>query len=524
MVDYDKFCEMLQDTASALLEGGGGDRPGGSDSRADAVLLRLQDAAASSANQGRSFPALCSLLDQRNTGFLLRDELIHVAKMMGTTLTAVDVELLIGLMPAKGLGDGGNSLSHNELLKLMEDYIPRSRLSGDLIRRTPVTATARSSFDFDHTALRPSGALPLYASPRVSTHAPTTGSIDQISLLAPEGPAIRTPLVHASTMGNTAFEPNVLHVADRLRAAQDVRALNWGRSSGTGLSNTQSLSLIHQCGVLDVDGRGFLPMRSLQSLTDGLGVALNSTDIAAIRAMFGSGGADDNIDYRRFCDFVQRGDGATKGASSLYLALAPENVPPTPGQPLYMTEWTMKRLREAKAAGQNPRDLFEAIDIERTGLVDIRRFRDVLERIDLLQSDRQIDAAVQDWGSVAAKNLIDYSGFCAKLERALTRYTPGGGVPGTPMTAMRSSLDRSMDMGASTFGYGGGLSHPGTPAYGGYGASYGPGLPSSPMGDSIRDFQFAHTASTPAYEAAAGRYRDVDVRASGESSFGRSYF
>jgi Ca2+-binding EF-hand superfamily protein len=511
MVDYEKFCEMLQDTANAVLENGG-DRPGGKDFRAEAVLLRLQDAAAASANEGRAFPALCSLLDQRNTGYLLRDELIHVAKMMGTTLTAVEVEMLMGLLPAHGLGDGGNSLAYAELLKLMSDYIPRSALSGDLMQRTPSAATPvnsgmRRSFDFEHTALRPSGALPLYASPRAPTSAPAYGTVDQVSLLAPEGSHVRTPMVHPSSA--VAFEPNVVTVAERLRVAQDARARNYGRSSGAGMGSSQSLNLARQCEVLDMDGRGFLPMRSLQALTDGLGVALSSTDIAAIRAMFGSNDADDCVDYKKFCDFVQNASYPTP-----IVPLAQENIaPPTPGQPMYMSDWTLKRLKAAKAAGQNPRDLFEAIDIERCGLVDVRRFRDVLERIDLLQSDLHIEAAVQDWASLAAKHLIHYDGFCAKLERALNRWTPGQAVPSTPMSAMRGSLDRSFDMhGGSAYGgsslFGGGLSHPGTPAYG----------MQSPMGESLRDFQLAHTdAPAPQSASAAGRYRDSDLRSSAES-------
>jgi Ca2+-binding EF-hand superfamily protein len=515
-VDYERFCDLLSDIGGydAGLNGRVGSGAHSNESRAESILIKLQDAAAASAAAGRAFPALCSLLDQRGTGWLLRDEFVHVAKMMGMVLSLEDIEMLTSLLPATGL-DGEQSISHREILRLLEEYAPRSALSGDLLRQTPshlglgtpgpmTGSAARHHFDFEHTALRHGGALPQYASPRISTPMVYNypGTVGPGGALAtPGGGLLRTPFGAATpgTVGGAGgvaavYNESVASVAERLRLAQSSRARtsrDWEGSGGSGGS------LMRQCEAMDINGRGVLPVRSFQALADGLGVPLSAPELYALSQLFGRPGShgEEAIEYLPLCAIVDGGRAALStigghAIGAVTSALYPQ-TPSAGSQSIYMTDWTFRRLRELKGNGQDPRDMFEAIDLDRVGLINQRRFKEILERLDLLQSDRHIEAAIQDYTSLGDRLMVDYDNFCKQIERGSRTASTGG-------FGVSSSHDRDAN-------------------------------PSGPSGlnASLRDFKLAHgSISTeprrpPTHSAASRRYdsasRDDDLRWSMDS-------
>ena len=507
LVDYEKFCDVLMEVGGYGSLNRVGDHV--SDTRTEAVLLKIQDAVAASAASGRPFPSLCALLDHRGTGWLLRDELIHVVKMMGATLSDNDIDLLIGLLPASAVSEGGASINHIEVLKLVDDYMPRSGLSGDLLRRVPgrdIASLPGVSFDFEHTAMRPSGALPLYASPAGNTglsldgsYAGTSaipgsgyglnslGTIGPMSaIVGPGGRVIGTPYansvarshdqghpsMHAMHAGGLTtpgypiaglvpvYDPAIISLAQRVRDAQELRMRNYARTPGGSMND--SLSLGRQIEALDVDRTGTIPIRSLQALCDGLGVPISAMEIFALRTAFGvtiNGPAQDIIEYAAFCLLVDRGSSGmvpemtTTGYNSSMQASGGfsrmAGTVSTPGAPEYLSDWVLRRYKELCSSGQNPRDLFEVIDDKLTGMIPAHRFREIMERIDLLQSDRHISMAERDFGSLGDRGSIQYDNFCSKLERAVRRLeaslsasggldsitSAGMGVGTTPMVS-----------------------------------------------------------------------------------------
>lgn len=66
------------------------------------------------------------------------------------------------------------------------------------------------------------------------------------------------------------------------------------------------------------------------------------------------------------------------------------------GTQTYLTSRVLQRVRELRREGRDPRDIFEAHDLDRTGLVAAARFREIVSKLQLLQTEGQLNKAVED--------------------------------------------------------------------------------------------------------------------------------
>ena len=116
VVDYERFCSHLLGAPDSIPN-----------SRSEAVLQIFQDAAMTSASEGKSFLQLCGMIDQRQNGVISKEELVHTAKMMDCPLTFSDIDALRDLGPsAFRMGNGGVLLvGYRELNDILTTHSPR---------------------------------------------------------------------------------------------------------------------------------------------------------------------------------------------------------------------------------------------------------------------------------------------------------------------------------------------------------------------------------------------------------------
>ncbi len=79
-------------------------------SRSEAVLKIIKDAAIKSANAGRPFLTLCSLIDPRGAAVISNDEFITILKMMECNLTRTELDAVRDILPP--LNDANKANSH----------------------------------------------------------------------------------------------------------------------------------------------------------------------------------------------------------------------------------------------------------------------------------------------------------------------------------------------------------------------------------------------------------------------------
>ena len=119
----------------------------------------------------------------------------------------------------------------------------------------------------------------------------------------------------------------------------------------------------------------------------------------------------DCISYEPFCRMIMggsagRGPAPTRGQAG------------QPSTPAYlMSSRTLDRFADLKAEGRNPRDLFEAYDVDVSGVVDVWRFKEVLQRINIISPDL-INEAALDFAGLAGRDTVSYDDFCRVLEVA----------------------------------------------------------------------------------------------------------
>jgi len=204
-------------------------------SRAEAVLRRLQEAAVASNLAGRSFIALCSLVDLRLTGKLTKDELIHTFKMMGIVVSTADINALKELLPDSAV-DRDESFDYREIHHLLTQHQPTGR-----------------DFDFSGASVynpRGGATLPAYVSPMRPLHSEYPGSntmpplsIGRGNISTPGGYTISTPYAgyesrennalppYNHTASGSAYEKMLSAIIDRTASAVDEKSRSWGNFS-----------------------------------------------------------------------------------------------------------------------------------------------------------------------------------------------------------------------------------------------------------------------------------------------------
>lgn len=379
MIDYEKMLRLLTFSSNRR------DAPS---VKTDLIIQRLQEAAVASAAAGRNFIGLCSLVDPEMTGRITKDEFIHTVKMMGAIISSSEIESLQTLLP----DDKQDRIDYKELFYLMQHQTPRP---GEYDRHPPS---------------RSLGALPLYSlgSPAITPYSRNEASR---SLTTPGGLYISTP-------HNRLGEDNYMRTADRDRGLDrhssndrviqvivdqmKVRLADRNRSSGG------SISLSRQFEVYDPELSGFVTTRAFQVTLEDLGVMLTSADIIVIQAVYGRP-EDEKICYEAFCRLI--------------------NVPATNtrnnNDAPFANPRTVQRIRELRTEGRDPRDIFEPYDLDRTGMIDVRKFREVIHRLQLLQSEYQVSRAIEDFANIHDRSLVCYEDFCKAIESVDDRLDLG---------------------------------------------------------------------------------------------------
>lgn len=384
ILDYEKFCQMMTLVTESIPK-----------SKADIVFSRFQDAAVSSATAGRSFMNLCSLVDLRLTGKISKDELVHIAKMMACHLTAYDVEAMLELLPAGSVG-ADQLIDYRMLQSFLQSY----QLRDPSLCEIEPTAALNASWAGGRGLLNNSmsGALPAYATPGTNLYMSLQG--DQLlsrSLTTPLGYSVSTPFPDHQTLGASpskqsgAYDRILRQLVNRIVRALDQRERQRG-----------SLSLRHRFEQMDSLNTGLVSVRGLQSALDDIGVGLNPSELQTVHGLYGRPN-EDSVYYDSFCRLIE-----SAGA-------APENQQ----QPSYITDRTLMRLRDLRAEGRSPRDMFEAYDLDRLGLVTTSKFKDIVIKLDLLQTEHQLVRAIEDFSSIGNRSFVNYQEFCDRLERSM---------------------------------------------------------------------------------------------------------
>jgi hypothetical protein len=165
----------------------------------------------------------------------------------------------------------------------------------------------------------------------------------------------------------------------------------------------------------DLDGTGEVGIRVFERAAEDIGVYLTSADLAIVQGNFPAGGVD-RVDYASLWRYIQQTDrastvfGRTVGRDGVGSSAR--------GDPVYVNARTLSRLAQCRASGRDPRDLFEAYDLDHTGIVDAWRFREVLQRLGVLEHDSHVDMAAADFAALGSRGAVSYDDFCRVLESA----------------------------------------------------------------------------------------------------------
>lgn len=336
-------------------------------SRGEAVLAKIQDAVVETANAGRPFLALCSLTDQKLTGFMSPAELLHTFKMMGITVTSEEFRSIQELLPSSAISNEGN-VDYRELF-----WIVQTQTTQGTQFYPDTDGTHRFNFPPKAMSFSPNRN----ASNPFSTFTPIpqntnryhpeleTIGFEKSTMSTPIGTFVSTPLKSDLTRRDYLDPPQKnQHISDligKVKSAIAEKNRLWGTK----------FHLQKQFEVYDSDMSGYVSLSIFQTILDNLSVALSAPEIYLIRSQYGRY-QDDTMDYLRFCQDVNNPWGSAKftPSTSLQNSLgAPRRFPnvrtflPPPSR-------LSETLRSLRNSGRDPRDIFQAYDLDNTGMVN----------------------------------------------------------------------------------------------------------------------------------------------------------
>ena len=187
--------------------------------------------------------------------------------------------------------------------------------------------------------------------------------------------------------------------------------------------NGAPFSILRQFEVYDKDNNGLIPLKTFVHVIEDLGVLLTSADLSYISQILGRP-EDDQVSYDAF---MQVFNSIAPPASNV----SHTNV--TTSFPSYFTARVLHRLREIKDAN-NDRDLkdyFEIFDPNSVGVINNREFREVIIQLQLLQTEYQINKAIDDFASLNDKSLVVYDNFLTVLHDYCSSMDSGFGYLST---------------------------------------------------------------------------------------------
>jgi Ca2+-binding EF-hand superfamily protein len=404
LIDYERLCSRISVVEESIAHG-----------KAEGVMLRLQDAAVESEGAGRPFLGLCSLSDHSLTGRMSEEEFIHTARMMGCALSAHDMLALRDLFPHCFVVAvaGKIHINYKEVNRLLEAYTPwggddrrethaqELRLSTRLSRSgTPMTGYAASPYNLGSNSLRSPGGF--FINTPQAPREPEIGYDDsqRFSMSLGTGRHKRG--------GTSAHDLVVWSLAEKVNKAVEDRTRVRGFP----------YSLSRQFAVYDRGDRGTVSMQVFQGTLDDLGVYMSAVDVSAVS---GSLGIDGGVDYSAFCNVCAKEANIVEGRGQEEISRRP--LDSTALQPAFLCQPRVaQRVVELQRSNRNPRDIFLAIDLDRSGLLSTKRFRGVVEDLELLQTEHQIGQCVSAFAHLGERNMVCYEDFCDVLERAANSY------------------------------------------------------------------------------------------------------
>jgi Ca2+-binding EF-hand superfamily protein len=406
-------------------------------------------------------------VDLRLTGKVTREELVVAAKMMDCPLSAQDVEAMLEMFPPHVMGRDG-LVDYRLVHSLLQSYSPNQ--AGGFGASSPHFLD--QTFDLDPRQAQSKGALPAYATPgRTLTGASygfAGGRMLNKSISTPMGATLTTPFspyddslsnrpagimhVNASQhlingrashnlMGNAwntqqpnatrTYEMAIRGLLGRIRLALDEQRNRHG----------SEVSIRRQFEAYDNDGSGLVSSRTLQAVLDDIDIALTSADLQGMYHLYGRP-EDDKIYYDELCKAVEslgtintQRPSTAPGALSMTMGGGGQGMDSSFVP--YLNARVLQRAQELSREGRGPRDMFEAADVDNSGLVTVHKFKDVVVRLQLLSTEHQLAKALEDYTNISNRSYVMYQDFCDALDRAVA------GIETANMRASTSSMRRS---------------------------------------------------------------------------------
>jgi Ca2+-binding EF-hand superfamily protein len=455
-VDYEKLCRMISPNSDSVPR-----------ARVDALMLQLQEAAHASSLADRSFLNLCTLADPRFTGMITVDEVCIVAKMMGCPLTVSEVDMIRELQRNE---DGGGDVGHRSNLagksSRMIDYRRLNHLISTYVPgATPSISTAYGESKAGGAASvfrvrSHEGALPAYATPSGVTRIPqspsATISLNQMRGLhtpgAPGGSYLQTQTPSALSsfgssvrigMGVTGGDFGVTPTRYApSRVDYGLSSLMNRVQNSNGQWQDSASVFARHCAEADGSGAGLLSESALQSIFDNLRVPLTPADLNVVRSRFAS--HDGRIEYKALCRSLQSSTNNGTGFSGVLSSPA-----------------VTKRISGLRNEGVNIQEAFRDADESGSGTMEVRRFSDMLLRMGLVQTERQLCLAIDEYACLSDRNRVNYLDFLSAMENAEnsqkriedSRNTDSRLWDASPMTTIHHTTGRQTVMGSGYDGF-----------------------------------------------------------------------
>jgi Ca2+-binding EF-hand superfamily protein len=334
-------------------------------SRGEAVLARIQDAALETASAGRPFLALCSLTDQKLTGFMSPAELLHTFKMMGVTITPEELRSLQELLPSSAVSKDGN-IDYRELFWIVQTQTTHgTQFYPDTDGTHRFNFPPRTmSFSPSHNASNPFSPFTPIPS-NTTRYLPELDTIgyDKSIVSTPIGTSMTTPLKFDFSRGVketlTERKTQPMNIAAKVKTAIAEKNRQWGTK----------FNLQKQFEVYDGELSGYVPLVIFQTILEDLSVLLSAPEIYALRSRYARTGGD-RMDYLEFCQDLKTAESNREMLKHTSTSIDQIDRPRTRSflPPAARLGETLRSLRNS---GRDPRDIFQAYDLDNTGMVQL---------------------------------------------------------------------------------------------------------------------------------------------------------
>lgn len=311
-------------------------------------------------------------------------DLIHTFKMMGITVTIEELKSLQELLPASATSNDGN-IDYRQIFWLIQKQSSGMISKKNIFDSTIIDYPPKTiSFTPNRNSSNPFlvTSTPILSQTGSRFH---SAELDQIAydksiVMTPDGTFMSTPLRsdfprtirdrdtlqdtrHSSYLTSQGFHTKqIMDIIKKVVIAIEEKSIRSG----------VKISLSKQFEVYDNHLRGYIPLRIFQIVLDDLGVILSPSDIHVIRNQYGRP-EDDSINYVEFYQELTRVndmliESSPRDRLTTNFKTTTSSISLPPASRMSDT------LRSLKQNGKNPRDIFQAYDLDNTGMVHIYIF------------------------------------------------------------------------------------------------------------------------------------------------------